>query len=86
MRTFSAWTDEQGFNVDREHHMCDAPVRCLGLERERDCHHIYLFDLERDGSYKAVVRVLFRGRPFYLRVLLGRKYRTVFRLGRRRDW
>jgi hypothetical protein len=69
--TFRAWIDEQGWNRDREHE-----TRC-GNTRSGYCRHIRLWDLNRRGSGKNLVRMSFRRRPFYLSIGLGRKYRGI---------
>ncbi len=75
--SFRAWVDEFGGNADHEH-----AQRCV--LRGRPCRHTRLWDLNRSGTGHNVLRVERRTWPVFLRVLVGRRYRRLLRVGRPR--
>jgi hypothetical protein len=73
MHTFAAWITVNGFNEDRQHVSCVGP-----------CSHFRMWDWDR-ANCKAIMRIIRKRKPFYFRIMVGRKYRTIFRLGRKVD-
>jgi len=80
--SFRAWIEEQGSNVDQGHKKrCDrTDPWYIG-----HCRCLRLWDLNRNGSSLNIIRVVRRFHPLYFHVMVGRKYRTVLRLGRKLD-
>jgi hypothetical protein len=77
--SFRAWIDDRGSNADRAH------ARYCHLVPRR-CRHRKLWDLNTMGKSRNILRII-RGRnPLHFHVIVGPRYRTVFRIGRAVGW
>lgn len=85
--SFRAWIDDYyGQNDDRGHErhcICHSPRTHTYYEGVHRCNHLRLWDLNTMRRCRNLIRVVRRRRPFYLRVVVGPRYRTVLRIGRK---